>query len=366
MRVLLVHDEALDGGYGAESYVRRLLGGLRAAGDEVEVLAGEVRHTGVGRLRDGWDPAARDLVDRCAERFRPEVIHFHNIARELSPSVLDAAPRIPAVMTVHDFRLLGAHEHGRFTARGRVERLVARQIRRRAIRRLRATIGVSDRLSERLRSAGFPAVSTVRVPVVAPASSPQPVGDCRDVAVVARLTRDKGADVAIEAFAAATAGRPAGRRILVAGDGPERRRLETRHASLVASGRLAFLGRLDESQVSSLLGQVRAVVVASLPSQRPEGSSLTLAEAAMHGRPAVASADPAVADVARDLGCALISTGWGAGDFSDGLARLLDDAGLASELGERGRSNVRRLHSVEAVTTATRAVYHAAVGGGGR
>ena len=37
MRVLVVHDEPLEGGYGAEAYVRRLVGGLRDAGDVVDV-----------------------------------------------------------------------------------------------------------------------------------------------------------------------------------------------------------------------------------------------------------------------------------------------------------------------------------------
>jgi glycosyltransferase involved in cell wall biosynthesis len=366
MRVLMVHDEPIDSGYGAESYLRRLVGGLTAAGDDVEVVAGEVHHTGLRRFRDLWDPAARDLIEKRSREFRPDVIHFHNILRELSPSVLDAVPNVPAVMTVHDFRLLGAHEHGRFTARGRVERLVARQIRRLARRRLGATIGVSDRVSDGLRNAGFPSVSTVRVPVPVPALPPQSVTQCRDVAVVARLTRDKGADLAIDAFAAATAGHPDGRRILIAGDGPERHRLESRCGSMLTDGRLEFLGRLDEPQVSSLLGRVRAVIVASQSRHRPEGSSLSLAEAAMHGRPVVASNDPAVAEVAADLGNALVAGGWDAAGFGHELSRLLDDDDLAAELGERGRVNAQRLHSVEAVTEATRVVYREAIDGAAR
>jgi glycosyltransferase involved in cell wall biosynthesis len=363
MRVLMVHDEPIDSGYGAESYVRRLVNGLRATGDDVEVVAGEVRHTGARRVRDLWDPAARDLIEQRVTTFAADVIHFHNIARELSPSVLAAGREVPAVMTVHDFRLLGAHEHRRFTARGAAERLAAGRVRRRAISRLGATIGVSDRVSDRLRAADFPTVSTVRVPAEAPSTPPRPVVTCRDVAVIARLTRDKGVDVAIGAFAAATDHRPNGRRMLVAGDGPERRRLETRFADLVASGRLEFLGRLDDHEISSLLARVRAVIVASQPHHRPEGSSLALAEAAMYGRPAVTSNDPAVVEIAGELGGALAAAGWDVEDFAEPLSRLLEDDELAAELGQRAQSNARRLHSVEAVTEATHAVYHAAISG---
>jgi glycosyltransferase involved in cell wall biosynthesis len=356
----MVHDEPIAAGYGAESYVRRLVDGLRAAGDEVDVLAGEIRHDGMGRVRDLWDPAARGLVDRRAQSFLPHVVHFHNIARELSPSVLAAAPSVPAVMTVHDFRLLGGYEHGRLTARGQVGRMVAGRIRRRSTRRLAATIGVSERVSATLRRHDFPRVSTVRVPALRPASTPHPVTECDDVAVVARLARDKGVDVAIDAFAGATADEPGGRRLLIAGDGPERKQLESRSRHL--GDRVEFLGRLDETGVSALLGRVRAVIVASQPQHRPEGSSLALVEAAMHGRPVVASDDPAVGEVAADLGNALLVQGHDGERFSRALRRLLDDAALAADLGSRGQHRAEELHAVDAVTAATRAVYESVAG----
>jgi glycosyltransferase involved in cell wall biosynthesis len=360
MRVLMVHDEPIDRGYGAETYVRRLVAGLRAAGDEVEVVAGDIRHEGLGRVRDIWDPAARTLIDQRAQRFSPDVINFHNIARELSPSVLAAVAQIPAVMTVHDFRLLGSYEHSPSGPRGWGERSIAGRIRRRAAARLAATIGVSERVSEALRRYDFPRVSMVPVPVSDPLASPLPVAGCRDVAVVARLTKDKGVDVAIRAFAAATSEQPAGRRLVVAGDGPERSRLE----QLAGNGRdrFVFAGQVSEAEVSALLGQVRAVVVASQPRHRPEGSSITLAEAAIHGRPVVASSDPAVAELAASLGGALVVDARDVDGFTRALERLLHDDDLATELGAQGQANASRLHSVAAVTAATRAVYAAAVG----
>jgi glycosyltransferase involved in cell wall biosynthesis len=190
--------------------------------------------------------------------------------------------------------------------------------------------------------------------------TPQPVAECRDVAVVARLAPDKGVGIAVEAFDAATQGRPAGRRLLIAGDGSERPRLEARYSGPRLRERVEFLGRLDEAAVSTLLGKVRVVVVASQPRHRPEGSSLATAEAAMHGRAVIASSDPAVREVAEELGVALVVPGWEVDGFAADLARLLDDDDLTAELGERGRANAARLHSIEAVVAATREVYDAA------
>jgi glycosyltransferase involved in cell wall biosynthesis len=360
MRVLMVHDEPVVGGYGAEAYVRRLVGGLRAAGDEVDVIAGEIRHTGVGRVRDVWDPHARKLVAQRSEHFRPAVLHFHNIARELSASVLSARPAVPAVMTVHDFRLLGANEHSRFSPRGQIERFVSRAVRKAASDRVAATIGVSERVSDALRRNGFRNVTTVRVPAVEPNQTPTDLTNCRDVAVVARLARDKGVDVAIEAFRIATQADSTGRRLLIAGDGPERASLEALSRPLGA--RVEFLGRLDDPAVSDLFGTVRAVIVASQSRHRPEGSSLALVEAAMHGRPAVVSDDAAVREVSGELGNALEVDAADPAEFANALRRLLDDDAVAAELGDHGRRNADRLHGVAAVSAATRQVYRDVVG----
>jgi glycosyltransferase involved in cell wall biosynthesis len=362
MRVLLVHDEPIDGGYGAEAYLRRLVAGLRAAGDQVEIVAGEVRHGGVSRVLDLWDPAARRLIHQRSQRFSPDVVHHHNIARELSASVLTATPGVPAVMTVHDLRLLGGREHAARTPRGVAELLTTSVVRRTSRRRLAATIGVSDRVCVELRRRGFPRVSTVPVPVAAPVHPPRPVAECRDIAVIARLAPDKGVDVALAAFAAVVA-HGGDSRLLIAGDGPSRQMLESSAVRL--DGRVSFLGRLDEGEVSDLLGRVRVVVVASQPSRRPEGSSLAMVEAAAHGRPVVASDDPAVREVATTLGGAVLVPAADPAALADELRRLLADDELAAQLGNRGQSNAMRHHSIAVVTEATRAVYEQAIAGTG-
>lgn len=360
MRVLVVHDEPLESGYGAESYVRRLVSGLRTAGDAVEVLAGERRHRGASKLLDLWDPLARRLVTERARRFRPDVIHHHNIARELSASVLAAAPTVPAVMTVHDQRILGAREHGRRSPRGFIETVGARAVSHAARRHLAATIGVSDRLSEMLRAAEFPAVSTVPVPAADSVAPTRPAEDCHDVAVVARLAADKGLDTAIAAFR--ILGADAGRsRLLIAGDGPLRAELAREAAPL--GDRVEFQGRLDEGAVSALLGRVRLVVVASIPGRRPEGSSLAVVEAAAHGRPVIGTDDPAVAEVLGRTGAGDVVPAGDPQALADAIRRYLGDDSLVASVAARGRQGAQA-HSIAAVTRATREVYRSASGAG--
>src|SRR3954469_4017845 len=107
MRVLMVNDVAIESGWGAEAHLARLASGLRAVGDTVEVFAGERVHAGASKALDLWDPWARRQVADRARRFGADVIHHHNVLRELSVSVLGVPSGTPTVMTVHEHRLLG-------------------------------------------------------------------------------------------------------------------------------------------------------------------------------------------------------------------------------------------------------------------
>lgn len=359
MRVLLVHDEPLEGGYGAEAYVRRLAAGLRDAGDTVDVIAGERCHQGAAKLLDMWDPAARRLVASRARAIDAEVVHHHNISRELSASVLSATD-VPQVMTIHDRRLFGAREHPVGSPHRVVETIGASAVLRTARRRLTATIGVSEEMSRLARGAGLPAVSTVPVPAAEPVGVLVPAAQCRDLLVAARLAPDKGIDVVIDAFT--RLGEQAGTaRLLIAGAGPQEAALRTRARAL--GSRVEFLGWLDETELSGLLGRVRALVVASIPGRRPEGSSLSAVEAARHRRVVIGSDDPAVAEVVTGLGAGPVVPAGDVAALTAALEQVLtDDAAVAAYSEAGSKAEVR--HSIESVAAATREVYRRAVGGG--
>lgn len=364
MRVLLVNDYAVDGGWGAEAYVRRLTAGLTAAGDEVNVWAGEVSHSGAGRWRDIWDPRARRLLADRIDEWRPDIVHVHNIARECSASVLGAGDA-PVVMTVHDHRLLGIPDQPGRGPRGWPQRAGARMsgavVARVARRRVSATMAVSDELADALRAAEFPSVATVGVPVDQPVADPRPLADCRDVVFVGRLSSDKGPDVALAAFAEIADGRPDSR-LLLAGDGPLLEPLQ--RMARPFGTRVRLLGRLGPAEVSRLIGSARVVVVPSVPTRRPEGSPTIVPEAAMHGRPLVVSDDPGLRTSAQRLGGALVTPALDVGALAAAIKQLLDDEQQALTLGTAARAAVDLRHGLPAVTAAVKAVYASALRGG--
>lgn len=355
LRVLHVHDQPAghDRG-GAEVLLARLVAAQREAGDEPHVLAGEVVRTGVRRVLDLWDPVSRRLVQDRIASTGADVVHLHNVVRELSPSVIGAAGRVPVVMTVHDLRLFGGGEHHLPDPRAVADRLVLGPITRREVRRhVSAVLAVSAAVAESVRAARLPVTQVVPVPVPPPVVPPRPVEACWDVLLAATLARDKGAHVLLEAFARVAQRHPAARLVL-AGTGPESAALQA--AAQPLGSRVQLVGRLDPAGVSAAMGRARVVVAPSLPALRREGSSLTAVEAARHGRPVITSDDPALEEIAHALGGDVVP----AGDVA-ALARRLDHwlgaPESAAAAGARAEVLAAERFDVNSVAASVRQVY---------
>lgn len=346
--MLLVNDLPPGPGSGVEVHLARLVAGLRAAGDDVELFAGEIAHTGAARALDVWDPRARRALAARAAAFRPDVVHHHHVVRELSVSVLGVPRGVPQVMTVHDFRLLGEPDTSTGVV-GLAKRLKAAVDRRVARRRLDAAVAVSAPIADALRAAGFRRVGLVPVFADAAADALPPLSASTTVAFAGRVADDKGAGVLADAWPLVRAAHPEAE-LVVAGDGP-------------ATGRLAalpgvtMLGLVAADDVRVLFARSRAVVVPSIPTLRPEGTPTVAVEAALAGRPLVVSDDPGLRAFAGASGGALVTPAGNAPALAAAIGTLLDDLDLAERLGAAGRRHAEANHSTAAAIAALRAVY---------
>ena len=358
MRILFVNDLDPAAGWGAERYLSRLIDGLAAAGEEIEVFAGVVQHSGASRLLDVWDPASRRKLARAAASFRPDVVHHHNVIRELSASVLGVPRGVATVLTVHDLRLFGVPDgaasrllRAAISLKARLDIAVARK-------RAHVVVAVSAEIERRLRRSGFPRVEYL--PVFAP-EPPYPalsVAVSTDVVYAGRLTRDKGAHVLLEAFAQIAARHPDSR-LLLAGDGPERSTLEQGAAAL--GDRVRFLGHVSAEQVRETMGRARVIVAPVIPALRPEGAGLTVIEAALLGRPSIVSDDPALREFVDAANGGIVVAPASPSDLAAALDRILGDAELATRLGEGGRRLALERHTTAAIVPKMRAIYRQAV-----
>lgn len=354
MRILLTNDLPPGPGSGVEVHLSRIIEGLRAAGDEVAVLAGEVTHRGAAKLLDLWDPRARALVARRARMFGADVVHHHNVIRELSVAVVGATPSMPTVVTVHDRRVLGGQPENR-GARALVDRYVKVPLDRRTLRRAAdLVIALNPRMEEELRAAGFPRIAHVPQPAAPPHHPPQPVRDCVDVVFAGRSTHEKGPDLAVDAFLAVADRHPDARLVLI-GDGPARTTLVGRTAG---HPRIEIVGTLGPVELSARLATARVVII---PSRWPETGPLVALDAAAHGRPILASDVDGLRDLVGALGNGLTVPSGSVTAFAEGLDRLLADGDLAAQLGTTGQAAVRERHAIPVVTERLRDHYRALV-----
>ncbi len=125
---------------------------------------------------------------------------------------------------------------------------------------------------------------------------------------VRRLVPRMGIDLLIDAWAHALADLPAGARLLIAGDGPQRDALQARIERLALSDDVRLLGAVSDDALADLY---RAADVGIVPTRAFEGFGLVVIEAAACGTPtivtsvgglpeAVAGLDPSLGVVADD------------------------------------------------------------------
>jgi glycosyltransferase involved in cell wall biosynthesis len=149
-----------------------------------------------------------------------------------------------------------------------------------------------------------------------------------------RLERIKGVDTLIDAFRAY-----GGCDLLIAGDGTQERSLRRRAEGLA---HVSFLGRVDHDRLRRLYAGATAVVV---PSLGYEVFPYVTLEAFAEGTPVVVRDIGGLPEVVEDSGGGVVFRS------TDELLRALDelrvDAKRRRDLGERGRSALRRLWSEE-------------------
>jgi glycosyltransferase involved in cell wall biosynthesis len=368
--VLFLHNRYRTAG-GEERVVEDLLWLVREhLGQGAELLARESAaiprsRAALGLLRGGLPP---EDVTAAVRRSGAELVHAHNLQPSFGWRALAAARRAGAavVLHLHQYRLVCAvgvcftdgrectRCHGRNTlpgialnCRGNAAEAVtyaaALAAWQRRLIALADVILVPSRFSrERLADLGAPLPSE-RVHVLAPPLRipPQPAGRGepreRYALVVSRLAAEKGIDVAIGAC------RHAGIALVIAGDGPERARLE----ALAQGAEVRLLGRVDDERLARLRA---GAAVALAPSRSAETFGVALAESMAAGVPVLGSRIGALPEILDED--ELVAPG----DEQALAQAILRQAGNRAA-GERARARIAAVCGPGAVAAGLSAAY---------
>lgn len=256
------------------------------------------------------------------------------------------AGTVVAYLVRGDHRRTVAHEYGSRPGRG-LWRLLARILNSLAEREMRRSFAfaLGDELCTALRKRGVEA-STLSLHVDLPPPGggvpsemlgPEPL-----VLAVSRLSREKGIDVLLRALAATESHCRCG----IAGDGPERSRLEGLAGELGLQDRVTFLGFVPFGERLSALYD-RADLVA-LPS-RTEGLPSVLLEAMAAGSAIVASSVGGIGQMLRHEKEGLLVPPDSPAALASAFDLLLTDPDRRQALAEAARRRARERRGLDGV-----------------
>lgn len=321
MRILLINDYGYPSG-GAENIVLNLRHELQKRGHEVGIFtssamlakaqhAVDYRCLGtVGPMRTLLQCAnfsARSSLRRTVAGFRPNIVHVNLYLTQLSPFILPVLRDVPTVYYAQWYRAICPLGTRRLPDMRTCNELAGRACLKNGCLPLHDWLPLQGQrfLDARWRGA-FDRVAAISQAVADKLSAfggrdfqnievihaGSPDATCRTelsetpvFLFAGRLVPEKGCDVLLRAFAAASKKIPAAR-LEVIGDGPERGRLQQLAASLGIASRVDFRGALDNGQTQLAMRTAWAVCV---PSVWEEPFGVVAVEAQMNGVPVIAS-----------------------------------------------------------------------------
>lgn len=315
---------------------------------EVEIFDGTTIHRlpfhKVLRSRSPTDfIKLRRRVEAIRNDFAPHLIHINlqgpSIAMHLEANRRSPIPTIVAIH--HDFSESGA-----------LGNLV-----RRTLDNADWVTAVSKATLRDIRSM-FPQIkvksSCIYNGLVTETIEPKPLStDPPRVLCMGRLIREKGFDLAIDAFAQIGKRFPKAT-LAIAGDGPERSALEQQAQALGLSDSVNFTGWIKHDRIYDLLSESSIVLV---PSRWREPFGLVAIEAALMARPVIAARTGGLGEVLVDGKTGYLVERENPDAMADRLANLLSQRELAVRLGRNARADVLRRFGIDANVAAYDALY---------
>jgi phosphatidylinositol alpha-1,6-mannosyltransferase len=182
--------------------------------------------------------------------------------------------------------------------------------------------------------------------------------DGRWLVSVARLTRHKGIDTALQALARLGPRYP-DLRYAVVGTGEERAVLEAEARDLGVADRVRFLTDVPDRDLPAIYNCAEIYLgVSRLMEQRVEGFGISLTEASACGVPVIAGRSGGIPAAVRDGETGLLVDAARADVVAEAVGGLLDDPALRLRLGAAGRRAVESHYNWDRVTAELRRIGH--------
>jgi len=391
VKVLLVNDYGTETG-GTERVVITLRDALRRLGHEVRFFSSTARPLAARTVADytclgttsRWrtllqtaNPWAVRALRAALAEFRPDLVDVRLFLTQLSPSILPLLRDVPSLLLLDSYRSICptgtkllpdgsvcgeragwvCHRAGCLPARDWAALSLQMATWRRRLSVFDRILACSEWVQARLAREGIPVEGVVPNGVPSADAHP-PAGTEPVVCFAGRLVREKGADVLLEATASLVGEFP-GLRLLVAGDGPERRALVRRCDALALSKTVDFLGHLDPAERERRFAGAWVQVV---PSRWEEPFGLVAAEAMLRGTAVVASDAGGLSEVLDFGRSGVLVPPSDPKALADGVRALLRSRARCEALGASGRERALEHYGAERQADRMSEIYASLVG----
>jgi glycosyltransferase involved in cell wall biosynthesis len=264
-----------------------------------------------------------------------DLVHSHDYKADIYGYLAARWAGCPVFATCHLWFSTGLQDR----LYGGLDRLV--------LRYFDGVIGVSPPIGSRLHKSWVPERKVVVIANgidlspflgVEDASSGREFGSDVTIGIVGRLVRQKGHPVLFAAARGILKKYPAAK-VVVIGDGSDRKQLEALARELGISGSVYFAGYRDD--MARAYASLDLMVMPSLD----EGLPMTLLEAMAAKRAVIASAVGAVPEVIEHGQTGLLVEPGNADDLEQAILTLLNDASLRHRIAQNARQSVARFSS---------------------
>ena len=358
--ISILHVDAERGFSGGEVQVLHLLEGLRTRGhanllacppgSKVEAVARQRGfETRAVAMRGDLDLAAVAKLRRVCEERDPDLVHLHTGRATWLGGLAARWAERPAITTRRMDRRVKRNWRTRLIYEHLVRRAVAIAP---AVARCLTDAGVRDVVT--IPSAVDPDALTDARPRDEVRAGLDVPREARLALVLAALVRRKGLDVLLRAFERLDV---PGALLWIAGEGPERERLEEQARASGSGSRVRFLGRREDK--AALLA---AADVVCLPS-RQEGLGVAALEAMAVGRPVVASRVGGLGEAVVHGRTGLLVEPEDEEGLAAALQRLLGSPEEAQRLGAEGPGRVAEGFRVDQMVASYEDLYRELLAG---
>ena len=297
------------------------------------------------------------LMAKALEEFKPDIVHINNFQRQLSASIIDAIKEknIPIVMTAHDLNPICPASIMLYNGEvcdDCITKGYAQCIKKKCVKgsTLKSTLGVMEKkyydihkvfrkidciispsefnknqlINGKLK---YNEIVTLHNFVNESERNDYVLGDY--AFYLGRLSKEKGILNLIEAI-----GDIPNAKLLIAGDGPERERIEAYISEHKLDGRITLLGYQNQDSIHKYITNSRFVVI---PSICNENCPYSVLEAMEIGKPIAASRIGGIPELIADGENGYLYKADDINELKEKLTLLLDDDDKVNRFAQKSR-----------------------------